>query len=55
MQDAMHDTRCATFDSQAWVRHKNKTPELFYAPSASAANALQSNLSGVSEMPACVR
>ena len=34
---------------------KPKNPRFFYAPSASAANALQSSLSGVSRMRACVR
>ena len=34
---------------------KTEKMRFFYAPSASAANALQSNLSGVSRMHACVR
>ena len=39
----------------ARVRHKPEKGRFFYAPSASAANALQSNLSGMRPMHACAR
>ncbi len=55
MRHAAHDTRRATPDAPACVRHKPGKSRFFYAPSASAENALQSNWSGVSRMHACVR
>ena len=55
VQHATHGTRRAPPDSQHGCPPQTRKSRFFYAPSASAANALQSNLSGMRPMHACAR